>query len=183
MKIYDETKTKEITEYDAALGHLTQDKLFVKSHSATPANTVAQQVQVLTANGIEVVDGKNPDGSANGEKYKVLATYPNGGKDVEQIVEIPAVEAWDEYEDIYVFTPYTEAELATRAAQEEIHEAKKYLMETDYIVLKLAEAVAEGDAETAAQIREEYAEELTRRKQARQTVNEKEATLTALNAE
>jgi hypothetical protein len=46
--------------------------------------------------------------------YEVVAEYPNGGKDVEWIVDTPGVEAkeaWDEYEDILRYIPYTETEL------------------------------------------------------------------------
>lgn len=50
--------------------------------------------------------------------YEVTAEYPNGGKDVQWIVDIPGVpakDAWDEYEDILRFIPYSPEELAERA--------------------------------------------------------------------
>ena len=57
--------------------------------------------------------------------YKVVAEYPNGGKDVEWIVDVPGrpyIPAWDEYETVilwHFFKPpsadrnYTAGELAT----------------------------------------------------------------------
>ena len=54
------------------------------------------------------------------------------------------------------------------------------LREMDYIVLKIAEATAEGDAEQVAALQAEYAEQLAARKQARVTVNENEAHVRAV---
>lgn len=60
--------------------------------------------------------------------------------------------------------PPTEKELA----EKEIYELKEYLAETDYIAAKLAEGVA---------TKEEYAEELTKRAEARARINELEVVL------
>lgn len=46
--------------------------------------------------------------------YEVIREYPNGGKDVERVVDVPGVEAqeaWDEEIPILVYIPYTEEEL------------------------------------------------------------------------
>lgn len=54
--------------------------------------------------------------------YEVIREYPNGGKDLQKIIDvpgIPAADAWDETEDILRWIPYTEEELAERAAAEE----------------------------------------------------------------
>lgn len=64
-----------------------------------------------------------------------------------------------------------------KAAQEKtrkIAEYKKYLADTDYIVLKIAEAQSEGDTNTAVKIKTEYAEQLAKRKEARNKINELE---------
>ena len=71
----------------------------------------------------------------------------------------------------------TEDELSAMSANKEISEAKAYLRGTDYIVLKIAEAQSENDAEAVALLRAEYAEQLSKRKQARETVNAAEAVL------
>ena len=54
--------------------------------------------------------------------YETLAEYPNGGKDVQKVVDVPGVEAkdaWDEEEQVQVYHLYTAEELAAQA------EAKK----------------------------------------------------------
>lgn len=180
-RVFYEDKTQELTEYDLTLGKLVKDKLFVKHHEAMPAvaaQTVEEKVAAYQANGqsVEQHDGKY---------FLVVAQYPNGGKDIQEVTPTeasPAKDAYDEYEDIYVYTPYTEQELAVIAANKAISEAKAYLSRTDYIVLKIAEATAEGDAAGVAALQEEYAVQLARRKEARATVNEKEAAVMALEA-
>lgn len=113
MKVYDETKTNELTAYDLTTGYLRPDKRFVLHHEAKaatagiPAETKAKRLEA---------EGKAVKQIA-GKWYNVLKTYDNGGEDVEEIRDTPAVpaaEAWDEYEDIQVYTAYTPEELAER---------------------------------------------------------------------
>ena len=64
-----------------------------------------------------------------------------------------------------------------KAAQEKakkIAEYKKYLQDTDYIVLKMGESLADGNTEAVAAIKTEYAEQLAKRKEARNKINELE---------
>lgn len=52
--------------------------------------------------------------------YVTVAEYPNGGKDVEWVVDVAGVtgrEAWTETEEVMRYTPFTAAELATRQIQ------------------------------------------------------------------
>ena len=61
-----------------------------------------------------------------------------------------------------------------KAAQEKarkIAEYKKYLADTDYIVLKIAEAQSEGETSTVAQLRDIYKEQLKERKRVRSLLN------------
>lgn len=112
MRILDENNI-EVKEPDLTKGYLKPDSLFVCHHEAIEA--VAEQGH-----------------------YKTVREYPNGGKDVEFVVDTPAVEAkdaWDEYEEIQRFVPYTEVELATRR----IEELKQFLCDTDYNILKVVE--------------------------------------------
>ena len=54
--------------------------------------------------------------------YETIAEYPNGGKDVEKIIDVPGVDAkasWDEEEQVRVYHLSTAEELAAQA------EAKK----------------------------------------------------------
>ena len=46
--------------------------------------------------------------------YETVAEYPNGGKDVHKVVDVPGVEAreaWDEVIPIQIYVPYTQEEL------------------------------------------------------------------------
>ena len=61
-----------------------------------------------------------------------------------------------------------------KAAQEKakkIAAYKKYLADTDYIVLKIAERLAEGDTTTVEQLKQTYAEQLKERKRVRALLN------------
>ena len=62
--------------------------------------------------------------------YEVIAEYPNGGKDVVWIIDVPGTEAkkaWDEYEDIQRYVLYTEEELAARDAEKKAKEEEAML--------------------------------------------------------
>ena len=62
--------------------------------------------------------------------YEVIAEYPNGGKDVAWIIDVPGIkakEAWDEYEDIQRYVLYTEEELAARDAEKKAKEEEAKL--------------------------------------------------------
>lgn len=64
-----------------------------------------------------------------------------------------------------------------KAAQEKARQIatyKKYLQDTDYIVLKMGECLADGNAEAVTAIKTEYAEQLTKRQEARAKINELE---------
>lgn len=110
----------ELIEPDLTKGKLVSEKRFVTHHEAIE----------------EIIEVGH---------YNVIAEYPNGGKDVEWVVDIPgtpAQEAWDEYEDILRFIPFTEAELATNR----ITELKQKLQDTDFHILKIVEgATTLGD--------------------------------------
>ena len=62
--------------------------------------------------------------------YEVIAEYPNGGKDVAWIIDVPGIEAkeaWDEYEDIQRYILYTEEELAAKDAEKKAKEEEAML--------------------------------------------------------
>ena len=111
MKIYNVEKTKVLKDYDPAKGHLEADVLLVAHHEAIPERVVKTPRQLadkFVRDGGEVVE--------YGEHiYAVDAVYENGGKAVHELLAViePAVPAWDETEQIYVYVPYTERELAT----------------------------------------------------------------------
>lgn len=90
MRIFNETKTVELESVDLSTGYLKDDKLFVAHHEA---------VAEIKEKG----------------HYEKSKTTKNGYHDIFWVVDTPRVkpqEAWDEYEDIQVYVPYTEEELA-----------------------------------------------------------------------
>ena len=172
-RVFNQDKTQELTDYNLSLGRLKEDKILIAHHDAVAGKTAAEVAAELSAQGKTVEQGADV-------WYEVIGIYPNGGKDLRAIQAVAAQAEWDEYEDIYVYVPYSEGELSVIAANKAISEAKAYLRETDYIVLKIAEATAEGDAEQVAALQAEYAEQLAARKQARETVNANEENIIAL---
>lgn len=89
MRVFSEDKIQELKEYDLNKGHLKLDKLFIRHHEAV--EEIKEQWH-----------------------YETIAEYPNGGKDVSKVIDVPyqaPQEAFDEYEDIYVYIPYTYEEL------------------------------------------------------------------------
>ena len=80
----------ELESPDLSLGYLTEEEILISHHEAVEA-------------------------AAEQWHYETIAEYPNGGKDVKKIVDVPGAEAqdaWDEYETIQRYVPYTEEELA-----------------------------------------------------------------------
>ena len=62
--------------------------------------------------------------------YVTLAEYPNGGKDVQKVVDVPGVEAkdaWDEEEQVQVYHLYTAEELAAQEQARKEAEEKAQL--------------------------------------------------------
>lgn len=141
MRILSENNI-EIENPDFANGYLVEEEIFVRHHEAIAA--------------VEEVG-----------HFEVIKEYPNGGKDVEYIIDTPSTEAkaaWDEFERIQRFVPYTEAELATNR----IAELKKFLSETDYNILKIVEGATTLQA---------CAEVITKRAAWRKEINELEKKL------
>lgn len=166
-RVFNQDKTQALAEYDLSLGRLKEDELIIAHHEAIEEKTVEENVAAAQEDGKTVKQ-------IDGVWYIVTAAYENGGEDLLRVLPTEPKAAWDETEKIYVYIPYTEEELAVIAANKAISEAKAYLSRTDYIVLKIAEATAEGDAAGVAALQEEYAVQLAKRKEARMAVNENE---------
>lgn len=52
--------------------------------------------------------------------YETIAEYPNGGKDVAKVIDVPGVEAkaaWDEEIPIQIYIPYTQEQLDAMEAE------------------------------------------------------------------
>lgn len=83
-------------------------------------------------------------------------------------------EEFDELTKPNVYVPTAE-EKAVQEKVRQIEEYKKYLQDTDYIVLKMGECLADGNTEAVTAIKTEYAKQLAKRKEAREKINELEA--------
>lgn len=93
---------------------------------------------------------------------EVVAIYPNGGKDLCRVIDVPAspaVPAWDEYEEVMRYVTFTQAELN----QSRITTLKAKLDATDYVVIKIAEGAAEPcEYEAVLRDRAEWRKEINR---------------------
>ena len=122
MRFLDENNV-EITSPDLSLGHLVEEEVFVAHHPAV--EEVPEQWH-----------------------YETIQEYPGGGKDVVKVVDVPGVEAkdaWDEYETIKRYVPYTEEELAAleEARNKPTLESRVDVLETttDDMILLMAELI------------------------------------------
>lgn len=80
----------------------------------------------------------------------------------------------EEFEKLTKPKDLTAEKKATQEKAQKIAEYKKYLQDTDYIVLKMGECLADGNTEAVTAIKTEYAEQLAKRKEARAKINELE---------
>lgn len=58
--------------------------------------------------------------------------------------------------------------------QEKISEYQKYLADTDYVVVKISEAIAENDEKLLLELKNKYSSVLQKRKEARNNIKELE---------
>lgn len=86
MKIYDATLEHELQNPDMTLGKLETAKRVTVHHEAVPASV---RYEVMTGT--------------------VTSDFPDG---LRQEITTPAQDAWDEYEEVHRYVPYTDAELA-----------------------------------------------------------------------
>ena len=115
MRVFDETKTNELTEYDLKKGYLQMDKLFIAHHEET-------------------------DGVDGATRYEVTE-YPNGGRSMRLVTVVEPVapqKAYDEYEDIQVYIPYSEEEIEMRKAQKYESLVERYIRERYTLSAELA---------------------------------------------
>ena len=78
--------------------------------------------------------------------YEVVSEYPNGGKDLEWVVDIEGVEhsdAWDEYETIQRYVEYTPDELAAFEAYRNAPSAEDRIAELEEALELLLSGVTE----------------------------------------
>lgn len=117
MRIFNDNKTAELTNPDLSKGYLKQDKLFIVHHEAQ--EEIQQQ-----------------------SHYEVIAEYPNGGKDLKEVVDVeyrPAKEARDEYEDILVYIPYPQEQINENLSRKYIPTEEASLAAIGRMYLKTAQ--------------------------------------------
>ena len=80
--------------------------------------------------------------------YETVAEYPNGGKDIRKVVDVPGVEAqaaWDEEIPIQIYVPYTQEELdrmeAERSKPTQEERITQLETTTDDIILMMADLI------------------------------------------
>ena len=96
MRIFDKDKLFEIFDVDLTRGYLREDKRLVSHHEPVP---------------------DIPEKS----HYAIDKVFKNGGVSYKKVVDSPAIPgkpAFDEYEDIYVYVPYSEDELKNKRLDE-----------------------------------------------------------------
>ena len=106
MKILDETGAV-VENPDLTLGYLVDD---------------TEPVEHPSVEGVDEVS-----------HYETVAEYPNGGKDVQKVIDVPGVPAqaaWTEHVPIQKYVRYTAEELAAQEEARKKQEAKDKLPDT-----------------------------------------------------
>lgn len=153
MKIFNETGQEiQETEIDYELGYTVPDKKFIKHHDATPEIPAIQHYEVScfwfkdgTSLNVSELGNKDPHVKVIDEKRGIFEYVDQGenqtafGTDMSIVIDkpaIPAVDAWDEYEDILLYKKYTPEELTERKKQKEKAEKQQRFMEEGPDILK-----------------------------------------------
>ena len=121
MRIFNEDKTQELFSVDKERGYLRFDRLLKEHHEAIPEKvikTVEEVKDELIAQGkeINIRTYEKENGEIEKKYYFVTKVYYKDGKRIGndespiEAVKEKGTEAWDEYEDIQVYHPYTDEE-------------------------------------------------------------------------
>ena len=109
----------ELENPDLSLGYLTEEEILISHHEAVEA--VAEQWH-----------------------YETAAVYPNGGKDIAKVIDVPGVEAreaWDEFETVQRYIPYTDEELEERNRPTLESRVETLETTTDDMILLMADLI------------------------------------------
>ena len=96
--------------------------------------------------GTEPVEHPAVEGVEEVSHYETVAEYPNGGRDVRKVIDVPGVPAqaaWTEQVPIQKYIRYTAEELAAQEEARKKAEAREKLPE---MVAALRAALADADA-------------------------------------
>lgn len=129
MRILDKDGNElDPSSIDYEKGHLVDDKILVAHHPAQ-----------------EYVEEKY--------HYDTIKTYPNGGKDLQLVIDVPgqeAKDAWDEYEDIQRYVEYTQAEL-DKQNEDKMHAEQDVIIQSQtqsfarFMLASTAMTIADND--------------------------------------
>ena len=125
---------------------------------------------------IEHPDGRYYYKAKAGNGYLNLKSPLTENRDQYEEITKEEFDALTYHEPVAPHEPTAE-EIAQNEKRAEIADCKHQLALTDYVVLKLAEALGEGDTETVAAIESDYATVLADRKTWRARINELESEL------
>lgn len=135
LKVYDENDNRiAIDDLEPENGKLVSYRRLVAHHDAVKA-------------------------SPRKSHYKVLKTYPNGGQDLEEIVDEEAHEAkdaWDEYEDAHRFVPYTDEERVSLAQNTINSQAQDQVIPALSLLASKATNLTDSEAESIISFLPEY---------------------------
>lgn len=129
-KVYNKYKTEILNDYDLDLGYLKTDRIFIRHHEEIAEVPCQSHVEVI-------------------------AEYPNGGKDIIEVVDVPyspAIPAWDEYEKIKVFIPYDEVAVSFKKNERyektvEMNIRRTYSLSQELAILRQRDSKPEEYAE------------------------------------
>lgn len=119
MRILD-VNGNEVQNPDLDLGYLTNDRIFIAHHDAVEA---VKEVY----------------------HWETEREYPNGGRDVKKVIDVPGVEAreaWDEYEDIQRYKLYTPEEYAERHKYDNVPTTETRITVLESTVSELTNMIA-----------------------------------------
>lgn len=181
MRVFNKDKTQELKDYDLTKGYLLDDEITIEHE----AEIVHHEAEIIHH---EAVEGVKEQGH-----YEVVTEYPNGGADLDWVVDVAEVapreaydevikEAYDEVvrgartdtECIKVYIPRTEKELKEIALRKEGDELMSWLFGHDYIGIKIA---------TGRATAEEYATEIAEMTAKANRLNEIDKELEALGSQ
>jgi DNA-directed RNA polymerase subunit L len=116
MRIFNQDKTIELTEYDLTLGYLQEDELVTITAEEASEDASSAEFDMVTEQ-----DGKITT--------QIKSTVEYDGKNFIRTT----------VEKILVYIEYTEAELHKMAAEARIAELEQMLKDTDYLAIKNSE--------------------------------------------
>lgn len=112
----------------------------------------------------EIIFHEEEKGIEEKGHFETIREYPNGGKDVEWIVDEPKVPykpAWEEKIMYQIYMPFSSLELEKIEKEKELNYALAQLANSDYQAIKYAEGwFSEEEYAPIKELRESYREKI-----------------------